>query len=136
MDNALFGVGEFPAFGTDRKTAVTAEQVIDSDIDQCRFKGEQCGSAQRRHMHKVQVGRHRQVTGKFMIRFNFNTTDSDIRTAAQHVEQSHPELTGKTLVNNFQGLHTLADNAALGIRVIRTDFVLTFIECCVGRLRL
>lgn len=75
-------------------------------------------------MYQVKVGRHRQVAGKLVVRLNFNRPDGDVRAAARQVEQSHAELPGKTLVDNFQRLQAFTHHAALGIRIVRLNLAL------------
>ncbi len=75
-------------------------------------------------MHQVQVGRHRQVAGELVIRLDFDRADGNVRAAAQQVEQPHAELPGKTFVDDFQRVQTLAHHAALGVRIVRLDLAL------------
>ena len=125
VDDALFGVGEFTTFYFGRETPVAAEQVIHRNEHQAWRKHDQTGAAQRLEMNQVKVGWHRQVAGKLVIRLNADRTDRDIRATTQQVEQPHTELTCKTFVNDLQRLQTFTNYAALGIRIIGTNIVVT-----------
>ena len=114
-------MGKLATFHFGREASIAAKQVIHGDKHQTRREHHQPCAAQRFQMDKVQVGRHRQVAGKFMVRLNADGPDGYIRATTQQVEQPHTKMAGKALINDFQRLQTFAHNPSLGIRIVRTN---------------
>lgn len=83
-------------------------------------------------MNQVEVGRHRQVTGKLVVRLNANRPYGNVRATAQQVKQPHTEVARKTLVNDLQSLQTLTNDATLGIGVVGANII--FARCTRQRL--
>ncbi|CAH0180765.1 hypothetical protein SRABI106_01096 [Rahnella aquatilis] len=68
-----------------------------------------------------------------MVGLDFVRPYGDVRATAQEVEQPHTEMTGKTLVNDFQSLQQVTHNATLRRRVKRFYTVIRRGSLCCSR---
>ena len=86
LDNALLGLGKFPAFDAGVEPAVTAKQVVHHQEYQVGIDNDQCGATQWLDLHHIEVTRHRQIAHEFAVLQYSYRPRGDFRGAAYEIE--------------------------------------------------
>ncbi len=120
LDDALLQRGKVAALDAGVKAAISPEKVVDHAENQPRVEDEQRGSAQRFHLHQIEIAGHDQAANELVVLGQLHRRHRDFRGAPQKVEQTHPPQPGEALVDDFQRGHAPAHDAVLAGQVVRT----------------